>query len=66
LIEMFRSDTSDGFVISPAFLPETFSEFVDEVIPHLQRAGVFRKDYSGYTLREHLTAPAEQPMTKSA
>jgi FMN-dependent oxidoreductase (nitrilotriacetate monooxygenase family) len=66
LIEMFRSDTSDGFVISPAFLPETFSEFVDDVIPILQRAGVFRKDYTGYTLREHLTAPAEQPMTKSA
>jgi FMN-dependent oxidoreductase (nitrilotriacetate monooxygenase family) len=66
LVEMFRSDTSDGFVISPAFLPETFAEFVDEVVPHLQRAGVFRKDYAGYTLREHLTVPAEQPIIKSA
>jgi hypothetical protein len=41
-------------VISPAYLPGSFSEFVESVIPHLQRKGLFRTAYEGSTLREHL------------
>ena len=35
-------------------LPGSFSEFVESVIPHLQRKGLFRRAYEGSTLREHL------------
>jgi len=35
-------------------LPSTLVDFVDKVVPELQRRGVFRADYSGRTLRDHL------------
>lgn len=54
LAEMFEKGGCDGFVISPAWLPGSFSEFVESVIPHLQRKGLFRTAYEGSTLREHL------------
>lgn len=54
LAEMFTLGGCDGFVISPAYLPGSFSEFVENVIPHLQRKGLFRTAYEGSTLREHL------------
>jgi FMN-dependent oxidoreductase (nitrilotriacetate monooxygenase family) len=44
----------DGFMISFVALPSTLSDFVEKVVPELQRRGVFRHDYSGHTLREHL------------
>jgi alkanesulfonate monooxygenase SsuD/methylene tetrahydromethanopterin reductase-like flavin-dependent oxidoreductase (luciferase family) len=54
LAELFTQGGCDGFVISPAYLPGSFSEFVESVIPHLQRKGLFRTAYEGSTLREHL------------
>jgi FMN-dependent oxidoreductase (nitrilotriacetate monooxygenase family) len=47
---------ADGFVISPAFLPDTFDDFVDEVVPLLQARGALRRDYPGGTLRDMLGA----------
>ncbi len=44
----------DGFMISFVALPSTLSDFVEKVVPELQRRGVFRHDYTGRTLREHL------------
>ena len=44
----------DGFVISPAFLPDSFAEFVDAVVPELQRRGLFRTAYEGPHLRDQL------------
>ena len=44
----------DGFMISFVALPSTLSDFVGKVVPELQRRGVFRQDYEGRTLREHL------------
>jgi FMN-dependent oxidoreductase (nitrilotriacetate monooxygenase family) len=44
----------DGFMISFVALPSTLSDFVEKVVPELQRRGVFRHDYTGSTLREHL------------
>jgi len=38
----------------PAYLPGTFEAFVRLVIPELQRRGVYRKEYAGTTLRDHL------------
>ncbi|WP_156175447.1 LLM class flavin-dependent oxidoreductase [Bradyrhizobium sp. LTSP849] len=44
----------DGFMISFVALPSTMQDFVTKVVPELQRRGVFRNDYEGRTLREHL------------
>ncbi|MBD1807585.1 LLM class flavin-dependent oxidoreductase [Microcoleus sp. FACHB-SPT15] len=50
---MFQAQACDGFVISPAYLPGAFEEFVKFVVPELQRRGIFRTEYTGKTLREH-------------
>jgi N-acetyl-S-(2-succino)cysteine monooxygenase len=47
----------DGFNIMPPYFPEQLRVFVDEVIPILQRRGVFRTEYAGTTLRDHLGIP---------
>ncbi len=54
MAEIVSSGAADGFVVSPAFLPETFEDFVDRVVPVLQQKGVFRREYEGPTLRDHL------------
>jgi FMN-dependent oxidoreductase (nitrilotriacetate monooxygenase family) len=48
---------ADGFVISPAFLPDSLDAFVDGVVPELQRRGLFRREYTGPHLRDHLGLP---------
>jgi len=45
---------SDGFNIMFPYLPEGLDDFVDKVIPELQRRGIFRTEYEGATLRENL------------
>ncbi|OTA89080.1 hypothetical protein M434DRAFT_398798 [Hypoxylon sp. CO27-5] len=45
---------SDGFNVVFPFLPQGLDDVVDRLIPELQRRGLFRKDYEGTTLREHL------------
>jgi alkanesulfonate monooxygenase SsuD/methylene tetrahydromethanopterin reductase-like flavin-dependent oxidoreductase (luciferase family) len=52
--EWFRNDGCDGFNIMPPFLPGGLDDFVDLVIPELQRRGLFRSEYEGKTLRENL------------
>ncbi|MDA9391841.1 LLM class flavin-dependent oxidoreductase [Bradyrhizobium ottawaense] len=54
MADIVASGAADGFVVSPAFLPDTFEDFVKEVVPILQQKGVFRRDYEGATLRQHL------------
>jgi N-acetyl-S-(2-succino)cysteine monooxygenase len=44
----------DGFMISFLALPSSLRDFVDKVVPELQRRGLFRTDYAGRTLRDHL------------
>ena len=52
--EWFHSPACDGFVVGPTHQPGAFEDFVKFVVPELQKRGVFRKDYSGNTLRDHL------------
>ncbi|ABA19731.1 nitrilotriacetate monooxygenase component A [Trichormus variabilis ATCC 29413] len=52
--QWLNEEGSDGFNIMFPFLPEGLNDFVDEVIPELQRRGIFRKEYEGKTLRENL------------
>ncbi|OYX73120.1 MAG: monooxygenase [Rhizobiales bacterium 32-66-11] len=56
LASIVDAGLADGFVISPAFLPDTFDDFVDEVVPLLQARGALRRDYPGGTLRDMLGA----------
>lgn len=44
----------DGFVISATHVPGAYEDFVRLVVPELQRRGLFRRDYTGTTLRENL------------
>ena len=54
LEKWFVERAADGFNIMPAYFPEALNDFVDQVVPELQRRGVYRKAYSGMTLRDHL------------
>ena len=45
---------SDGFNVMFPYLPEGLDDFVDKVVPELQRRGLFRTEYEGATLRENL------------
>ncbi|MET3721281.1 MULTISPECIES: LLM class flavin-dependent oxidoreductase [unclassified Arthrobacter] len=50
----FRSGGADGFNLMPPLLPDSLDEFVDDVVPVLQRRGLFRTRYTASTLRGHL------------
>lgn len=54
LQEWFENEAADGFNILPPVLPGSLDDFVDLVIPELQRRGLFRTAYEGKTLRENL------------
>ncbi len=51
--DWFTNGAADGFNIMPPLLPPMLQTFVDEVIPILQKRGLFRTEYEGETLREH-------------
>ena len=50
----FTAAEADGFMVSAASTPGTFNDFVDAVVPELQRRKLFRTEYTGTTLRDHL------------
>jgi alkanesulfonate monooxygenase SsuD/methylene tetrahydromethanopterin reductase-like flavin-dependent oxidoreductase (luciferase family) len=50
----FEGGACDGFNILAPFHPAGLAEFVDEVVPELQQRGIFRNEYNGLTLRDHL------------
>ncbi|MFJ8441501.1 NtaA/DmoA family FMN-dependent monooxygenase [Kitasatospora griseola] len=49
-----QEDASDGFILAPHLTPTGLDEFADKVVPLLQERGVFRTEYQGATLRDHL------------
>ena len=59
--ESFSAAEADGFMVSAASTPGTFNDFVDAVVPELQRRKLFRAEYTGSTLREHPGLPAVTP-----
>ena len=62
LEEWFVEGAADGYNILPAYFPGAFADFVDLVVPELQRRGLFRREYEGKTLREHFgLAPVPAP-----
>jgi FMN-dependent oxidoreductase (nitrilotriacetate monooxygenase family) len=54
LQEWFEAGAADGFNVMPPFFPGQFDAFVDGVVPILQERGLFRAEYVGTTLRDHL------------
>lgn len=52
--QWFEGEAADGFNIMPPVLPTGLTDFVDQVVPVLQRRGLFRTEYAGPTLRENL------------
>ena len=52
--EWFTTGAADGFNLIPPALPSSLTAFVDQVVPELQRRGLFRDEYTGATLRHHL------------
>ncbi len=52
--DYFDQVGGDGFMLSPIYSPGAIEEFVDLVVPELQRRGRYRRDYVGTTQRDHL------------
>ena len=55
--EWMDAGAADGFNITPTHLPGGIDDFVELVVPELQRRGRFRTAYEGATLRENLSLP---------
>jgi alkanesulfonate monooxygenase len=55
--EWLMTEGSDGFTIQFPYLPQGLDDFVDKLVPELQRRGLFRTEYEGATLRENLGLP---------
>jgi alkanesulfonate monooxygenase SsuD/methylene tetrahydromethanopterin reductase-like flavin-dependent oxidoreductase (luciferase family) len=57
LEEWFVAGAADGFNLMPPWFPGAFDDFVDQVVPILQQRGLFRTEYTGRSLRDHLGLP---------
>ncbi len=53
----FAEEACDGFNVFPNFVPGAVDAFAELVVPELQRRGLFRKEYTGSTFRDHLNLP---------
>jgi long-chain alkane monooxygenase len=65
LEEWIEETDVDGFNLSYIVTPESFSDFVELVVPELQRRGVYKLDYSVGTLREKLYGPGRARLPQS-
>lgn len=54
LQQWFEEDGADGFNIMSPWLPGGLDDFIELALPELRRRGLFRTEYSGATLRQHL------------
>jgi len=54
MIDLVRSDASDGFILVPHITPGGLDPLVDSVVPVLQERGAYRTEYPGTTLRDNL------------
>jgi alkanesulfonate monooxygenase SsuD/methylene tetrahydromethanopterin reductase-like flavin-dependent oxidoreductase (luciferase family) len=54
--EWFEAGAADGFWVLPDIYVDGMDAFIDGVVPILQQRGLFRTDYEGTTLRDHLGA----------
>ena len=68
LQQWFEEEGADGFNIMSPWLPGGLDDFIELVLPELRRRGLFRREYAGSTLREHLglARPAHVPASARA
>jgi FMN-dependent oxidoreductase (nitrilotriacetate monooxygenase family) len=57
IVHWYAEGAADGFNIMPPVLPSGLCDFVDHVVPILQRRGLFRTEYDGRTLRDNYGLP---------
>lgn len=57
LQEWFEAGAVDGFWVSIDVYQDGIDAFVDQVVPELQRRGLYKTEYAGATLRENLGVP---------
>lgn len=50
----FKEGVADGFNLMPPTLPDSLDDFVNLIVPELQKRGLYRKNYTGHTFKEHL------------
>ena len=64
----FENGACDGFNLLPPHFPNGLIEFVDHVVPELQARGIYRTEYAGLTLRDHLglTGQAAEELSRNA
>ena len=55
--DWLKTEASDGFTVQFPYLPGGLDDFCAQVVPELQRRGLFRRDYEGKTLRDNLGLP---------
>lgn len=60
IVDWFEAGAMDGVIAIPGGSPESLRLFLDELVPKLARRGLFRRDYEGATLREHLRLAEEK------
>jgi FMN-dependent oxidoreductase (nitrilotriacetate monooxygenase family) len=62
MVEWFETEAADGFMIGSPYFPGALDDFVDTVVPLLQKRGIYREGYEGDTLRDHygLDYPSNQ------
>lgn len=53
----FRTRAADGFIICPAYYPSGLDAFTNDVIPELQRRGLYKADYSGNSFQHYFSLP---------
>lgn len=58
MIEWRDCGACDGFTLQPSYMPGGLEDFVEQVVPELQKRGRLRTEYPGHTLRESLGLPA--------
>lgn len=52
--EWFEDGAADGFNVMPSVYPSGLRDFVEIIMPELRRRGLYKSNYHGSTLREHL------------
>ena len=54
LEQIWRETGCHGYNMTPNVMPRSIENFVDEVVPILQKRGIYRTEYEGSTFRENL------------
>ena len=63
--EWLSTGGADGFTIQFPYLPQGLDDFVEKLVPILQKKGIYREDYEGNTLRENLGLPRPKNQFRS-